>query len=871
MKIRISELMDYYEAEPYSMNDPHVVSADRISDLTMQKLGLNEPEATPIKTGRRFLRTLLIAAAVSLTLIATALAIYQYTLKDAAIEDVPTRDSEMYDWKTGETETRLSINGFSDSPEYQAYVEWEEWNRAWRAEHPDPWGEIGEDDAYHETPLNYLTYNAWFAEQGEALDAIAEKYGLTLLSEHHFFRSETQLCRAIDLENILADGYDVYDGYFFDNGTFKAAGKTSIDGKSVQFTLWNSVKGSFVPLSDLIPNDYTEWSYTTKDGFEIILMTDNLRARTSIIAPLSGSFVTATLRTDDAQAAQDFADAIDFAALDALFATDSARTAVEKSITEYVANLSSVTTIDDLSADEQAVLDYLGDWYPAVLPEGVSLYAISAEAPDHIEDFYHVSRRYDGMGCEGSLFYRELDPLDGKNDETRQTLETYSLYYKDPMNPVWVTTPCTVSGYEAVLAEPNGAGYGDYILSWVDTDRQLFFRLGLSGISADELMAIAESIDGTAPETPPVRTASNSEDRFTFSLMSLGDMQMYGGDTVERSAQAKRVLAELGNYGLTELPEGTGDPIVTGQRDYMYEYYWDGRADWGEVWKTYRFDPELGFNGLTLYYKRFDGGRTAEGYEAEKRYDEFYGDVTECKVGTHDGYIAGGDFYAGQTLLMWYDEGNDLIFQLSMSTDAYPDLTDAELIALAESVAEQPWTGTEQGYYSTFYASDEPERVTADLGSYALPGAKYGSVIWLSDEQSDNWQNAPFWFVEDGPYESESIIVTYADGLALSWQRTWADIERSAENGADSFAAIKRYLIACDDSGAVQTGLSVNGQDAILIRYPYQSFFEESVTQLMWYDEDAGLIFSLSDFPGADGTPRTSEQLITLAESVIEQ
>jgi len=41
MKIRISELMDFYEAKPYPMTDPHVITADRIEVLTMQKLGLD--------------------------------------------------------------------------------------------------------------------------------------------------------------------------------------------------------------------------------------------------------------------------------------------------------------------------------------------------------------------------------------------------------------------------------------------------------------------------------------------------------------------------------------------------------------------------------------------------------------------------------------------------------------------------------------------------------------------------------------------------------------------------------------------------------------------------------------------------------------
>ena len=870
MRIKISDLMDYYEAEAYPMDDPHIVSADRITELTMQKLGLDEsgtdePEVTPVKTGRRFLRTLLFAAAISLTMAVAAFAIYRYTLKDAAIENVPTRESEMYDWRAGETETLLSLNGFSDSPEYQAYVEWLDWNRAWKAEHPDPWADLGVDDSYFETPDNYLYYDAWFAEQGEALDAIAAKYGLTLLDGRHFIRTEAQLCRALGLDSVVAEGYDIHEVVLYDNGTFRATGDVMINGKSTGFQITHSVIGSLFPYADFFPETAEEWSYTTKAGFEALMMSSAERDRTVMMIPLSGSFVTAFIGTVDAQAAKDLADAVALRTLDALFSTESARTAVSESVEAFIEGLPAMTTVDELSDDEQAVLDYLGDWYLTELPEGCALYSMRITAPDHFDDFYSVSRRCDGPGFEGALFYRELDPLDGENEQTRLQLSTYSLYYEEPY---WICTPCTVSGYEAVLTAPDKTG-DNLILTWLDTDRQLLFRLNMSGVSTEELIALAESVTGTAPEAPPVRLASSTEERFTYSLMPLGEMQMYGGEPVERSVQTKRVLAELGNYSLTELPEDTGEPVVTGQRDYMYEYYWDGRADWNEVWKTYRFDPLLGINGLQLVYRRFDDGRTAEAYEIDKRYDEYYADVAFVTVGGNPGYIASGNFYADQTFIEWYDADRDLIFKLHVAVKAYPDMTEDELIALAESVAEQPWAGTERSLSE--YAYTGADSASAEMGAWTLPGAAYGSVAMIESMKTDNWQDAPFWFVEDSPYVSEFVTVTYADGLALGWQRTWSDLERTTENGADSFAAITKYLLACDDSDAVQTGLTVNGQDAVLIRYPWQDFYEESVTQLMWYDADVGLIFSLADFPGEDGTPRTAGQLIALAESVTKQ
>ena len=869
MDKRISDIFDYGDEIVVDWEIGEGCDPAEIKELTMKRI--HEGESFPtemkraIKKTRPAWRTALVAAVVALLLIGSAVAIYQYTLKDAAIEDVPTDASQRYEWRAGETETQLSLNGFTDSPEYQAYVEWEDWNRAWNAEHPDPWGELGVDDSYTETPRNYSTYRAYFAEQGEALDAIAEEYGLTLLSEHHFIRSETQLCRALGLESIVAEGYSVEDGYFFDNGAFKASGDITVNGKSAMYTIWNNVRGSFIPLSGVIPEEHTEWSYTTKDGFEVILMTDELRGQTTIIAPLTGCFVTATFNTDDAQAAEALADAIDLRALDALFATESTRAAAEKSIAYYVENLSSETVVIDIGDDEQAVLEYLGDWYPTVLPEGCELYNMSVESSDHFGDYYRVSRSYDGGNVFASFSYRELDPLNGENEETRGQLATYTEYYNSylAINTDCVITPCTVSGYEALLSEPNGSGYGDYELTWVDTDRQLLFRLSMSGATREALMAAAESIDGTAPEMPPVRNASTAEERFQSSVMPLGEVMFYYDSYISQDVETKRVFAELGYYGVTGLPDGMTDVFTYAQRMHMFEYYWPGRADWQEVWRNYGA-AELNHD-IALEYRRFDDGRTAEAYEIEKQYDrEFFG-LTDCTVGSCEGYMC---FDSGR-IVQWYDEDNDLIFRLTVSS-LVNDVTETELLALAESVTLEPWTEPEQCTNPVPYDTTTPAQVYAELGRYELPGTALGGASLAENRTTDDRQLTPLWFSADGPWVSELVIATYADGLALGWHRTWADEARTEENGAASFATITRYLLACDDSGSVQTGLSVNGYDAVCVYYPSE-YSDELRTQLIWYDSDKGLIFILFDFPGEEGEARTAAQLMTIAESVIIQ
>lgn len=679
MKINISEWMDNYDAAAYPMRESHDVSADRVAALTMQKLGLEPSEAAPRRSGRRLGRSLLIAAVIAVLLIGTALAVYRYTLRDAAIEDVPTMDSELYSWKAGETETRLSRNGFSDSPEYQAQVEWMEWNQAWREAHPEPWKALGVDDSYYETPVNYLQYGADFAEQGEKLDEIMAKYGLTLLDISQEVRSESELCRALGAENILADGLDMYGDYFYGNGTFKIWGDTVLNGKLVDFTVVNAVKGSFLMLTGLVPEDYTEWSYTTKAGYALILMTDTLRERTTLIAPLDGCTVTATLGTSDAQAAESFAEAIDLSALDALFATDSARAAVVKSIAAY-------------EPSEEAESDTLGD-----TPE--------------------------------ERFQNSIMPL-------RRVLEYY----------------------------------------------------------------------------------------YTMDIV------------------AKQALSELGNYDITAVSVEPEDTYIYGERDTMYEYYWDGPATWSRFGKVY---SEPGAESLSLCWQRFDDGRTAEAFAVDKRYDSEYGEVTDCTLGGCDAYIAKA---YGTCRVKWYDAERDLLFELADSR-----LTGDELITMAESVAETAWDSH----------TCEPSAAAAvldDLGSYELPGMAYGSVSYA---WNDEYSFAE-WYFGDDPYVSESIGATYAGGLSLGWERTWADTERTTENGADSFAAMTKYYLACDDSGAVQTGLSVNGCDAIYLNVTgIRLMSGDHIEQLIWYDADAELIFTITSTE-----QRTAAQLITLAESV---
>ena len=116
---------------------------------------------------------LLVRAAVAAALLAactvTAWAVYRAAFQDYFLDPVPTEPAP--------SALRLSMAGYRGTPEYLALREWLDWQE----EHPpedylSPDG--GDDNADYDWPDYHPFYGAFHTEQGRALDAILEKYGL---------------------------------------------------------------------------------------------------------------------------------------------------------------------------------------------------------------------------------------------------------------------------------------------------------------------------------------------------------------------------------------------------------------------------------------------------------------------------------------------------------------------------------------------------------------------------------------------------------------------------------------------------------------------------------------------------------------------
>ena len=526
MKIRVSELMDFYEAEPYPMNDPHIVSADRITELTMQKLGLDTTAVTPIKAGRKLGRTLLIAAVISLTLIATAIAVYQYVMRDAAIGEPHMQEVEVGMTEDGIPEfgeievVDLAKNGFADSPEYQAYTEWTEWNDAWWKEHETIFSDLGVDDSYHETPDNYAGfYMAYFPEQAEKLDEIMEKYDLTLHTVSTWFRTGQELYDVIGIEDILPNDFVVRGEYIYDDGTFKAyATLGDSDSLDEYMDMFCAVKGSFTLIGSYIKTGYDEWSYTTADGTDLILATTE--NNTLCIANTEAAFITVRfIGITDKETVERYADEIPFAELSrclrdnqtGIAAAVSALAAKNKEDAEREAAYQEEKRLEWEERSQDAIeqlgvyaldtpllpdlgeLNVMGEEGDASwlgLGSDISVIEVSADANiDYDEGFLYglVYSRYtkDGESVNAEAYTKLLEEM--RTEYGSRVLENIS-----------------VNGYDAFIIAyddiPNVTEISTAAIIWCDDARDLVFQLTTDTRDTqnysvtDYLIALAESV-----------------------------------------------------------------------------------------------------------------------------------------------------------------------------------------------------------------------------------------------------------------------------------------------------------------------------------------------------------------------------------------
>ena len=228
-------------------------------------------------------RTWLIAAIIALMLLLAGCVAYVLSLDDLVFQK--TSHENFY----GETEERnlLSIQGIARTPGYMASKEWYEWEQAY-----DP-----DDTIYHSEEAfsedfgeAYYSYSLYTREMKDKLDEICKKYGLNLLGRSQIDPTAEGIYEAVGIESIFRPGAQVeadLSGYYYWDGTFKLEGDMRLTADNtpwpqeelISFFCHNKKSFSTLYASVGAEGTYEEWTYTTSDGFDILMLLTSYGAK----------------------------------------------------------------------------------------------------------------------------------------------------------------------------------------------------------------------------------------------------------------------------------------------------------------------------------------------------------------------------------------------------------------------------------------------------------------------------------------------------------------------------------------------------------------------------------------------------------------
>ena len=254
---------------------------------------------TKLQKGMKILsmrRPVLIAAIIGLLLLFVGCAAYFYSLQQLVVIDhtkeviavVEEDISENTTETVSETdagpyvaEKVLSLQGYEGSPAYQALQEWWEYAIDYTIQNP----ELRFSSDY-QRPEAYTNYPCYSQDMVDKVDEICSKYGLHLLGKSTFI-TDADGMEANGLSGVLSEKADprCFYGHLYEDGSFVASGELEFSSdyeKAVQFQMHNIKKVAFYTVHLGLNNmsDYTQWNYTTADGYTALLA---LSDRTGLI------------------------------------------------------------------------------------------------------------------------------------------------------------------------------------------------------------------------------------------------------------------------------------------------------------------------------------------------------------------------------------------------------------------------------------------------------------------------------------------------------------------------------------------------------------------------------------------------------------
>lgn len=223
-------------------------------------------------------KLLLIAAIIALAAVLAGCVAYVLGLQGLFIGryDIDTG------WGNIEQRDFISIQGFSDSPNYQANKEWQEFLDSY-----DTDGQLLKqaDREGYIPPADYASYNCYTSEMEEKIAVICKKYGLKPLGEPTLVYSGWEIMLDLNLpslpgvfsENNVPAGYDLQGGYYYADGSFQFSGTiTKMEGEQsypIDFTYRRVCKTSFDGVYYALDRveDFDQWEHTAPDGTKVYL------------------------------------------------------------------------------------------------------------------------------------------------------------------------------------------------------------------------------------------------------------------------------------------------------------------------------------------------------------------------------------------------------------------------------------------------------------------------------------------------------------------------------------------------------------------------------------------------------------------------
>ena len=323
MKINIRDLMENIEDSSVDLEETNVVSSERIKELT--KMKINELGVAPKRKSKKTIITVLIAVAVVSALGITTFAAINGGLASRtfgkstwAPEDETYVDSDGEEYTFPEREF-ISLQGYADSPEFQATGEWLEFEDGYDRDFSivtafDEELKRTGVDPFEEKYGAYLIYSQ---EMADKVDEITAKYNLQL--HKNLSDCDTDIVRE-KFGNVFSE--EVFGaGYMYDDGTFQLDGTY----KNIEFQIRRCMRGYFDTVYLNVGNidNYEQWTYVTKDGYTVYL---GIRSdgHAVISIDLEDSFVSMSIMPWDSDLNQvihtreeleDLVDQIDFSLL----------------------------------------------------------------------------------------------------------------------------------------------------------------------------------------------------------------------------------------------------------------------------------------------------------------------------------------------------------------------------------------------------------------------------------------------------------------------------------------------------------------------------------------------------------------------------